>query len=318
MKRNILALLLSLCVSSIYAQTYSFTMSTDCPSGVCNTAKLDAAIRASAIVSALDYINTGNDTMDIVFKEDLSSEDETILHGDTTDPAGGLIASHDTSATQSLIVTKLAFTTDDHRTIIDGHQTTIGTDTWDRQDYALPGNYHLQGTRLAWSATEVGDYVNLAILHQSSENSLASPASSGTTEVDVGAYSAYYDPANGAEYLEVWDASNAVPQEIHAIDRLVGDVVHLKTTLIDDLETDEKIWACHGTFSPIRGTDGLAGGYFMLKEGTFVIRNQHSMTPVLPTGRILSSRVRTVAAGATRSFVCNYVFREHLATDVDH
>lgn len=75
--------------------TYTYSIAGDFPGGAVNTTKLDAEIRASVIVIALQRIDTTGDVIDIVFKDVLSSGDKTLLDGDTTGPAGGLIAAHD-------------------------------------------------------------------------------------------------------------------------------------------------------------------------------------------------------------------------------
>lgn len=79
--------------------TYTYSTASDFPSGKINSAKLDAAIRASNIATALDRIDTAGDEVDIIFKDALSDADKTTLDGNATGPAGGLIASTDTSPT---------------------------------------------------------------------------------------------------------------------------------------------------------------------------------------------------------------------------
>lgn len=62
------------------ATTYNFTISTDFQHGVA-TDRLQAEIAASAIVTALDHIDTAGDTCGVVFKAALSEEDEARLAG---------------------------------------------------------------------------------------------------------------------------------------------------------------------------------------------------------------------------------------------
>ncbi len=75
--------------------SYSYSISADFPGGSINESKLKTEIDASAIVSVLNRIDTTGDTAYIVFDSALSPTDKTILDGDTTSPAGGLIADHD-------------------------------------------------------------------------------------------------------------------------------------------------------------------------------------------------------------------------------
>jgi hypothetical protein len=75
--------------------TYTYSVSSDMPNGVVSTGNLNNEIHLSSIVTALERIDTVGDNLYIVFKDALSSADKTTLDGDTTGPAGGLLASHD-------------------------------------------------------------------------------------------------------------------------------------------------------------------------------------------------------------------------------
>jgi hypothetical protein len=77
--------------------SYSYTVSTDFPGGNINVDNLKAEIQTSSIVTALERIDLSGDSVSIVFKDTLSTGDKTTLDGDTTGPAGGLIASHDST-----------------------------------------------------------------------------------------------------------------------------------------------------------------------------------------------------------------------------
>ena len=81
--------------------TYTYSVANDFPGGKANTAKLDAEIRASSIIVALDGINTSGDELNILFKDALSGTDKATLDGNASHPAAGLIASHDNSPSAS-------------------------------------------------------------------------------------------------------------------------------------------------------------------------------------------------------------------------
>lgn len=74
-------------------QTY--TISQDFPDGEVNTSKLLYEIQSSAITVALDVIERNGDQLSIIFKAVLDPTNKNILDGNTTGPAGGLIANHD-------------------------------------------------------------------------------------------------------------------------------------------------------------------------------------------------------------------------------
>lgn len=108
--------------------TYTYSLSLDAPGGTINSDKLEAAIRASSIVTALESIGTGEGLFSIAFRDVLSTADRTTLDGDNgsggTDgepsdvhPAEGLIASTDNTpnppTTQTVEVTNQPRTRDD-------------------------------------------------------------------------------------------------------------------------------------------------------------------------------------------------------------
>lgn len=63
------------------ATKYTYTISTDFPNAAVSSDRLVQEIGASAIVTALDHIDTGNDACDVWFKDQLSAGDETVLDG---------------------------------------------------------------------------------------------------------------------------------------------------------------------------------------------------------------------------------------------
>lgn len=75
--------------------SYVYSVANDFPDGAVNPTKLDSEIRASSIVTALDGIVVVGDVLTIYFKAALSAPDKTTLDGNTTNPAGGLIAATD-------------------------------------------------------------------------------------------------------------------------------------------------------------------------------------------------------------------------------
>lgn len=80
---------------------YTYSASGDFPGGKVNVGKLDDEIRRSAITTSLSHVDRNIDIVDIWFNAALSSGDKSILDGNTTGPAGGLIAAHDNSPSPS-------------------------------------------------------------------------------------------------------------------------------------------------------------------------------------------------------------------------
>jgi len=63
------------------ATKYTYSISTDFPNHKVGTDRLLQEINFSAIITAVDYINTSGDDCDVWFKAALSSGDKTILDG---------------------------------------------------------------------------------------------------------------------------------------------------------------------------------------------------------------------------------------------
>jgi len=88
---------------------YVYSTSSDMPGGKVNPGRLRSEILASSIETELLDVATGGGsaawgvvtggTLTITFVSDLSSAEKTVLDGDTTDPAGGLLAAHDNEPT---------------------------------------------------------------------------------------------------------------------------------------------------------------------------------------------------------------------------
>ena len=77
------------------ATQFTYSISNDFPAGLVYTTNLQNEIGASSITANVVSIDTVSDVLTITFDTDLTAGEETILDGDTTSPAGGLIAAHD-------------------------------------------------------------------------------------------------------------------------------------------------------------------------------------------------------------------------------
>lgn len=90
------------------ALLFTYSESADFPGGQVDVANLHAEIVASAITIALLAVRKNGDVVEIEFKADLPAGDKTILDGDTTNPAGGLLAAHDSTAVVAIEQVQLA------------------------------------------------------------------------------------------------------------------------------------------------------------------------------------------------------------------
>jgi hypothetical protein len=74
---------------------YTYSISTDFPNGKVATDRLTLEIQQSAIVTALDYIETTGDDCDIWFKDPLSAGDQTVLDGVIAAHSGEPLSNND-------------------------------------------------------------------------------------------------------------------------------------------------------------------------------------------------------------------------------
>ena len=73
---------------------YTYNISQDFPVTGFNPDTFVAEIKASAITSPFSHLNATENSVDLWFQDELSFDDKIILDGNTTNPAGGLIAAH--------------------------------------------------------------------------------------------------------------------------------------------------------------------------------------------------------------------------------
>ena len=293
--------------------TYDFTISTDFPGGAVNTTKFRIEIQASAIETALETINTTGDDIDVVFKAALSAGDETILHGDTTGPAGGLIAAHDnTPSSSSIAHTEIDLKIGGPLTIVEGVAASFGASGAEckRIPLVFPVVLNLQQVKINWKNAEIGDYGWLVLENPAADTSPQSALSVDDTQVTVGTgFGPYYAPANGAVYMEFWNDADDDIVEMREIDSVAGDVVTLKEGVGSAHSTSAKLRAIFQSFSLVRGTMKTDGGFRMVDNGSQSFGYEHEATNPIPAGVSLSGRFRSTSTPVERKAAVNYKLR---------
>lgn len=73
---------------------YEYSISADFPGGAVTLWQLGLEISESSIATALNHFVQAGDTLEIWFADALTAGEKTTLDGDTTGPAGGLLAAH--------------------------------------------------------------------------------------------------------------------------------------------------------------------------------------------------------------------------------
>jgi hypothetical protein len=144
--------------------TYTYSIANDTLNGKVQGGDLDDQIRASAIVTALAFVNTGHsaaDNIDIVFKAAISAGDETILDG--------LVAAHDGVVVKPTLNVHLDSASEDDGKLVvvpfparDGFKTFF-TGAGDDLAPTPPASGRGQGTALAISFLASDDYSTLPL-----------------------------------------------------------------------------------------------------------------------------------------------------------
>jgi len=150
------------------SQNYPYSISTDFPNDTVSLTNLQNEIRTSAIVTALDYISSEGDTVNIVFKATLSSPDKTILDGNVTGPAGGLIANHNHIEPTNILKVEI----NDERVETNGkwrfHTPDViantGPDVTTVNDYTFDNPISLLNIKLRPKEANEGDKIDLYLL----------------------------------------------------------------------------------------------------------------------------------------------------------
>lgn len=143
------------------ATKYTYSVAGDFPATGVNPGGFSVDIAESAIVIALDRIDVEGDVCDIWFKDALSAGDKTILDGDTTAPAGGLIAAHTGQPVDAPTVITTPTTAADGTPIVTDRSLTLGQSSFLRTDngtelLAVDGRAAGAATNI-WDGTGAGD-----------------------------------------------------------------------------------------------------------------------------------------------------------------
>jgi len=196
-----------------------------------------------------------------------------------------------------------------YQTLIDGFTVTFGANEWANSSLVLPENLHMQSVKVKWWGAEIGDYGFMCATNPSAECSPTSGISSGATTVDLGAYAVYFSPANGCQYIEFWDDTDANLIEIRPVASVTGSVVTLGEATTNAHTTSATCRCILARFAPDRGTENISSGFRMISTGAEVFESENEMTEVLPQGMAVSVRFKAANTGSTRSILVNFRFR---------
>lgn len=104
---------------------YTFSISSDTSNGVVNSTVLSQELTTSSIVIALDHIETGDDSLNIWFKDVLSQSDQTTLSNVVNAHVGSV-----TQTLQPITVTLDSPKENDNKPVVTISPATAGFKTW--------------------------------------------------------------------------------------------------------------------------------------------------------------------------------------------
>jgi hypothetical protein len=148
----------------VAATKYTYSISADTANGILGSGLQDE-IHASAIVVALDRVESSGDVLDIWMKGSLSAGDETILNGVVGAHAGALTSDEPHDSDNAPIVRLRAFSNTDGIFFRgSGMSGTATKTTTTNFDYNMPEDRYLNGIEIFLKNQEWGDTMKLQVV----------------------------------------------------------------------------------------------------------------------------------------------------------
>lgn len=293
--------------------TYSYTISTDFPGGKVNTSNLKEEIQQSSVITiSLNRIDTSGDTLDIVFNNSLPSGDKTVLDGDVTGPAGGLIALHDSTVKELPRNVVINDSIGGRQACFDGHVVSAAQNEIKHSDMLIKEALYLQGAHITWKGCFLGDRAQMSLINPYSLTAPQSALSQDDTVITVGTgLGMFYDPTNityGSPYaeMEFYDNTGQFKFAIK-VASVSGDDVTLASGVPVAVATD---WSIRCSVSQFH-LDST--GFYLLGDNVFQYFQNNSYTTLIPAN--FKFTVRLIANNTdagTRQIAMNYIFRKYV------
>lgn len=136
--------------------TYDYSITTDFPNDKVDCGKLTVEIQSSSITIALERIDTSGDDCDIIFKDSLTTGEETTLDG--------LVAAHDGEPLQVISPVILEPTGDTSKNLIVHGRTFSATlDDVTNEDISFSEDRYFQGLTIEIQDFTDGDYIRISL-----------------------------------------------------------------------------------------------------------------------------------------------------------
>lgn len=142
------------------ATEFTYSIADDTANGALDSRRLHNEIAASAIVTALDRVDTSGDVISVYFKASLSSTDEDILDGLVEDHTGEPYVEHDIVKTEPFADKKVGEKRLFQRTT--GVSQSCAAESTTNIDFVVPYD-HAKINGASVINCEPGDYVNFKV-----------------------------------------------------------------------------------------------------------------------------------------------------------
>ena len=290
---------------------YSYTISTGFPNGKVISDNLKTEITESTITKALSKIIKIGDVLDIYFKDALSAGEKTILDGDVSNPAGGLIADHDNvtivHAPHEVIISN---NIGGISAAFDGHNISATQNQIKHSDMVMQESLYLQGAHISYVECQLGDYAQLSMLNPYGQSNPQSQVAQDETVVSIATNKGmFYDPLNTTygspnAKMEFYDNAGNFKFSIK-VDSVSGDDITLVSGVPEVVDTD---WIVKCDIHQFHIGDS---GFQLLGTNIFQYFQPNSFTDLIQAGLVFCVRLFTnnVDAG-TRKIAMNYIFRK--------
>lgn len=143
---------------------YTYTISTDFPHQAENSDRLTLEIAQSAIVTALQHIDTADDSVDVWFRDVLSDADKAALDGLVASHSGDALVVENRDAKGNPVVATSVYGFVEERTRFKGYRYVATAGAVSIFDEKVVKQVFIQGGKASVTGANDGDYIEFAIV----------------------------------------------------------------------------------------------------------------------------------------------------------
>lgn len=277
------------------ATEYPYTISTETLNGAADLNSLAAEYQASAIVTALDYINIAGDTLAVWTKDALSTGDKTLLDA--------VLAAHEgiSSGTraETVAIQEELIATGGHYQAQSFEITVPASAGWETLDISFPIPIGILDASVNLREVEEGDEIDMTVAPDTVTGTITANVAAAATVIDVA--QTVIDNAAVGYYIKLDDGTNADDMgRILSIDK-----VGLKLTM----ETATTNAFLAATPSYVKQSVKMVPHIWLSKFGTVTLGSAKIGASYVPANTTIRIRYNNVSVTAkTFSFILEYLY----------